>query len=80
MRKILKSGLEKEEYAVITADNGTNSKDLLELDDFKAVISDVRMPVPDGLEILASNCSTYQKTHVVLMSVFKKMIETKKSF
>jgi CheY-like chemotaxis protein len=54
LREILRDVLEFEGAEVQEADNGRNAFDLYQKSGFHAVISDIRMPGGDGLELLRS--------------------------
>ncbi len=53
MREFLKILLEKEGYRPLTAGNGSEALSLVESQPIDLIISDIRMPVMSGLELLA---------------------------
>jgi putative nucleotidyltransferase with HDIG domain len=80
IRKILKSVLETEGYVVHVADNGKTAQDLLGLEDFKVVISDIRMPETNGLKLLAFIRSSCPALPVILMTGFSELVEAKAAY
>lgn len=79
IQKILKSVLEREGYEVWTAPNGKAAQDLVGYLDFKAVISDIKMPGVSGLDLLKFIRETHPKMPVILMTGFSKIMETKEA-
>ncbi len=77
IQKILKSVLEREGFEVWTANNGKAAQELVGFLDFKAVISDIKMPGVSGLELLKFIKNSHPLLPVVLMTGFSKVIETK---
>lgn len=55
-------------YEVKSAENGRIALQLLESEPFQVVISDVLMPVMDGIELLGKIGSEYPMTRVVMIS------------
>ena len=53
MREFLKILLEKEGYRILTAANGAEAIDIAAIDSIDLVVSDIRMPGINGLELLA---------------------------
>lgn len=74
LREVMAIELEMNGYRVLTAPNGRAAFDLLISNRVETVISDVRMPDGDGLELLdriqAHIKSTGRKIRVVLMTGF----------
>jgi two-component system response regulator FlrC len=62
--------LEINGYRVISAHNGTEALTKLELGQFKLVISDVQMPVMDGVQLLKNMQHKYSTIPVLLMTAF----------
>ncbi len=52
LREICKDALKDEGYQVYQAENGQNALSLIESNDIDLIISDLRMPVMNGLELL----------------------------
>jgi two-component system response regulator FlrC len=61
--------LELEGYRVIAAKNGTEALALLGKHEFRLVVSDVQMPVMDGLQLM-QNMKAHYETPVLLMTAF----------
>jgi response regulator RpfG family c-di-GMP phosphodiesterase len=80
IQKILKSVLEKEGFEVLTANNGRTALNMVGLEDFVAVISDINMPGSDGVELLKGIRSTNSQLPVILMTGFTNIIEAKAAF
>ena len=70
LREALCDTLEIEGYRVISAGNGTEALSKLAKHRFKLVVSDVQMPVMDGLQLLHNIQHHYAETPVVLMTAF----------
>ncbi len=62
--------LEIEGYRVVSARNGTEALLKLSKGDFKLVVSDVQMPVMDGLQLLNNIQNQYVSTPVLLMTAY----------
>lgn len=65
---LLKTFLQKRGYDVITAFNGNDALQELNKDFFDIVLTDIRLPDSDGLEILKSITQKGLKTQVILMT------------
>ncbi|ADH85661.1 sigma-54-dependent transcriptional regulator [Desulfurivibrio alkaliphilus] len=70
MREFLKILLEEEGYAVSCADGGTAALELLAREDYDLLISDIRMPPPNGLELLVRAKEIKPELPVVLVTAF----------
>lgn len=68
LRKMLGLYLEHLGFETITAQNTYSAIDLMEHAFFDVVLADVRMPGPDGLELLKWIASKRQETAVVMLS------------
>jgi two-component system response regulator PilR (NtrC family) len=62
--------LEKEGYEVATAPNGEVAVRLINENDFDMVLTDIRMPRSDGIDVLAASKSRNPNTPVVMMTAF----------
>lgn len=62
--------LEIEGYQVVTACNGTEALLKLSKNTFKLVVSDVQMPVMNGLQLLDNMQSQYTNTPILLMTAY----------
>ena len=66
-------------YLVREAGNGQIAQNLLQTDSYNVILSDIRMPMMDGLKLL-----TYAKAHCrsrfILMTGFSEIIEAKKAY
>ncbi len=70
LRGALKLLLELEGYTVETASNGLEGLEAIHQDNFDLVISDVRMPKMDGLEMLKEIRKTNSLLPVILITAF----------
>jgi CheY-like chemotaxis protein len=74
LREVMAIELEMNGYHVLTAPNGREAYELIESNQIDTVISDVRMPDGDGLELLDRLQRRQQKTgqhiRVILMTGF----------
>ncbi len=64
-RKLNKAG-----YSCVTAENGRDALHQFYRDDFSLVISDVKMPVMDGMELLRTVKSVSPKTMVIVATAY----------
>ena len=65
---MLKTFLQKRGYDVVTAFNGNDALQELNKQFFDIVLTDIRLPDSDGLEILKSITQKGLKTQVILMT------------
>lgn len=70
MRTILQKVLQREGYDVTLAYNGQNAISLLTTTGFDLVVSDIRMPGMDGLELLQRIRDISPETTVIMMTAF----------
>lgn len=68
IRKTLKDALSMEDYEVRTAKDAENALKQLNIQKFDLVISDIKMPKVDGLELLQLIRQQFPKVYVMLMS------------
>ncbi|TFH02967.1 MAG: response regulator [Calditrichales bacterium] len=62
--------LSQNNYEVVTAASGDEAVKKMEKSPFDLVLTDIRMPGMDGLELLQHIKSTYPKTEVIVMTAF----------
>jgi CheY-like chemotaxis protein len=60
----------KNEYEVITAASGEEATERLHESTFDLVITDIKMPGMDGLELLSLIKSNYPGTEVIVMTAY----------
>ncbi len=70
MREFLKILLEKEGFTIVTASNGKEAIHALDKKTFDLIVSDIRMPDLDGLELLEHIKTSALQTPVVLITAF----------
>jgi putative nucleotidyltransferase with HDIG domain len=76
-RSTIKRSLERAKFTVVEAPNGKRAKELLLVQKFALVISDIQMPFFSGIDLLEwikKNCPV----PVILMTGFSQILETKK--
>lgn len=66
--KLLDRLLTQESYNVSTADNGGQALKLLALETFDVVLSDLKMPDTNGIELLKKIKNLYPQTEVIIMT------------
>ena len=70
MLELLSRVLREEGFRVLTASNGHQALARIEEGDFDLVLSDVRMPGPDGMEVLRRAMASRLHQPVILMTAF----------
>ena len=68
MRNLVKMTLEAEGFTVDTAENGQEALSLAKQNNYDIVISDINMPVMDGLKFLAEFRSMNRRTPVLMLT------------
>lgn len=68
IRMVLRAHLTRSGYEVTAAENGAEAIDLLRNEDFHLVVSDLKMPVVDGMEVLAHCKTEYPGLPVILIT------------
>jgi len=68
IRDFLKNFLEKNKYTVNTASNGEEGLKIFSQDLYHVVITDLKMPPPDGMEVLRIVKETSPQTAVIMMT------------
>jgi len=84
IREVVKYTLESEGYEVILSDNGKNALEYLNGQDFSLVVTDLHMPVMDGIELIRSmrKISQYEKTPLLFLTTetqLAKIMEAKEA-
>lgn len=79
MREALKAILTQGGHSVSEAENGKAAQEALELKDFDLVISDLQMPIVNGVELLAW-IKTNKPVPVILVTGFAQILETQQAF
>ncbi|MHB8859558.1 MAG: sigma-54-dependent transcriptional regulator [Thermoleophilia bacterium] len=69
-RKHLLGALREEKYDVEGTDNGLDALGMIESDSFDVLITDIKMPRMDGLELLAKVKSVSPETEVIVITGF----------
>ncbi len=62
--------LTEEGYSVVVANNGLEAVNMLRLEDIKLVLSDLRMPGADGMEVLRSSMRINPNIAVVILTAY----------
>jgi DNA-binding response OmpR family regulator len=68
LRRVLRWGLARAGFEVVEADNGQAALELLSREHFDLVISDVQMPVMNGLALLQALSTARSEVPVLLIS------------
>jgi two-component system chemotaxis response regulator CheY len=68
MRNLVKIALESEGFTVDTAENGKEALELTKKNTYDIVISDINMPVMDGLQFLKEFRETNKRTPVLMLT------------
>jgi len=70
MRLVLNAMLKKEGYDVVTASDGLNALKILKEDDCAVVITDLKMPNLDGMELLYRIVKHYPSIPVIIITAY----------
>lgn len=69
-RDVINSLLSREGYTVITAKDGLDAIRMLRIEDISLVITDLRMPGADGIEVLKQSARTNPDVAVVILTAY----------
>jgi DNA-binding NtrC family response regulator len=72
-RHLLQEIMEKEGYVVRTAQDGKQALELLEGQGTDLVLSDIQMPLMNGIELLGNIRSRFPETQVILLTAYGSM-------
>ncbi len=70
VRDVIVKFLTDEGYSVVVANNGLEAVKMLRLEDIKLVLSDLRMPGADGMEVLRSSMRINPNIAVVIITAY----------
>ena len=79
-RQLLTLVFESDGHTVRTANNGREALSLLQMESADVIISDVKMPDMDGIELLAAVRETQPDLGVVLMTAFASVETAREAF
>src|SRR5689334_14122340 len=79
-RSALEATLQGEGYQVALAGNGKVAQDMIGAGKYDAVISDIRMPVMTGIELLHFMKKNHPDLPVILMTGFAELEETNEAY
>jgi len=68
IREVLKEILEAEKYEVDTADDGTMAIKMIQENKYDLLLCDIKMPGPDGMEVLDFTSKNHPETAVIMIS------------
>jgi response regulator RpfG family c-di-GMP phosphodiesterase len=77
LRHALQAFLETRGFAVTVAPNGKVARELIQLQVFDVVLSDVQMPFLDGVELLKWIKANRSDIPVIMMTAFTNLLETR---
>ena len=80
MRELLELVLKREGYAVHTAENGTRALELVRQNVYDLIISDVKMPDINGIELLSRVREISPETMVIMITAFATVDTARKAF
>ncbi len=72
-------GIISGQYEVFEANNGKIAKDIISMQDFDLIVSDIQMPFLTGVELLSWVIENKKNTPVILMTGFAQILETQKA-
>ena len=70
LRRVLEYNLAKEGYAVLTADSGEQALELLGAEQVDLLITDIKMPGMDGMDLLRRVRQASPETQVIVITAF----------
>jgi DNA-binding response OmpR family regulator len=76
MLQMLKTFFTEKEYTCFTASNGIGALELLDKEQIDVVITDMKMPGMDGLELLKKVKEKYDRISAVIMTGFSEEYTT----
>ncbi|MGQ9569637.1 MAG: response regulator [Thermodesulfovibrionales bacterium] len=79
MRDVIRSLLSKEGYSVLSVKNGLDAIKTLRVEEISLVISDLRIPVADGIEVMKQGVKINPYISVVLLTTFSELDVTLKA-
>jgi two-component system response regulator PilR (NtrC family) len=80
MRELLELVLKREGYSVYTAENGTRALDLVRQNVYDLLISDVKMPDMNGIELLERVREVSPETMVIMITAFATVETARRAF
>ncbi len=80
MRELLELVLKREGYAVHTAENGSRALDLVRQNLYDLIISDVKMPDINGIELLERVREVSPDTMVIMITAFATVDTARRAF
>ena len=80
MRELLELVLKREGYAVHTAENGKRALELIRQNVYDLIISDVKMPDINGIDLLAKVREISPETMVIMITAFATVDTARKAF
>jgi two-component system, NtrC family, response regulator PilR len=80
MRELLELVLKREGYAVHTAENGMRALDLVRQNVYDLIISDVKMPDINGIDLLARVREISPETMVIMITAFATVETARRAF
>ena len=80
MRELLELVLKREGYTVDTAENGTRALELVKQNLFDLIISDVKMPDINGIELLERVRDVSPETLVIMITAFATVDTARRAF
>ena len=80
MRELLELVLKREGYSVHTAENGTRALELVRQNVYDLIISDVKMPDINGIDLLARVREISPETMVIMITAFATVDTARRAF
>ena len=70
MRQFLTHLFQREGHSIRVAENGRRAMEMLRQQPVDVIISDVRMPDMDGIDLLRATKELHPRTEVIMMTAF----------
>ena len=80
LRELIIDILLAKKFDVKEAENGKSAQSMIAIEDFHIVITDIKMPLLNGIELLHYVKRTKPKINVILMTGFSEVTETQEAY
>jgi DNA-binding NtrC family response regulator len=79
VRWTLQQSMDKENYKIVLASNGTDAAEEIQKEHFDVIITDLLMPGMDGIEVARKAKEIHPDTKIVMMTAFGSVLNREKA-